>query len=64
MRLCLTNLHYNVLTVIYYRVIVHTGHKALDPEAKAYVVLFGESGESQEFQLEHHEGGTVFQSDG
>jgi hypothetical protein len=51
------------LTVIYYRVVVRTGHKSLDAEANAYVTLFGEDGISQEFHLEQR-GKNVFESGG
>lgn len=46
--------------VIYYRITVHTGEKALDPEAKAYVILYGEDGESNELHLEQ-QGRDVFE---
>jgi len=33
---------------------VHTGQKALEPEAKAYVALFGEYGQTKDILLERH----------
>lgn len=48
---------------IYYRVIVRTGHKSLDSQANAYVVLFGEDGESEEFHLKQ-QGDYVFEEEG
>jgi hypothetical protein len=48
---------------IYYRVIVRTGLRALDAEANAYVVLIGEDGKSDEFQLEKR-GKNAFETDG
>ena len=38
--------------MIYYRVIVSTGEKGLDTEARAFVTLFGEQGETAEFQMQ------------
>jgi hypothetical protein len=42
-------------------VIVRTGQKALDADAKAYVTLIGEKGQSPEFQLSQP-GKSVFES--
>ena len=41
--------------MIYYRVHVSTGDKGLDPEAKAFVILYSDSGETGEVQLERRD---------
>ena len=51
-----------MFVVIYYRISVKTGNKALDPAAQAYVVLCGEHGDSDEFHLTQ-QGKKVFDVD-
>ena len=48
--------------MIYYRVTIHTGEKGLPAETEVFVVLYGEHGESIEFNLERH-GTEVFDHD-